>query len=220
MALSHHAPQLPTLPPTPPAELDGATLSVDDYRAIRAHMPTRRDLLVLMGLFATGLRGRELLSHRATVGSMAQDGSYVSFTAVRGKRRPNGALPEYERFYLPPTYGILLKDWVQGLGLRGESPLFPGRFYQGSPRPYSLRNFEDVMRAASTKALGRSAHPHLLRELHNIVVQIESRQHGVVFDSDLGSRLLGHSAAVNARHYQGMSQADKMHVAKILDEFV
>lgn len=127
-------------------------LTQRDYEAIKNHLKTWRDLLILKFLRATGLRIAESL--RVTAGDMREDGPLFYVFVRRGKTRAK--TPKFEKVYLPPQLGVELRDFVRGNGIISSQPIFA----------VSARQYRRIVTEAGLKAIGRRVHPHELRHLY------------------------------------------------------
>jgi integrase len=194
-------------------------LSQQDYVAIKSQLTTRadptigrRDLLVVKGLRATGLRIREFL--RVTGADVGQQGQFVGIHIRRGKQgndTDGGRKYRWEWVYLPIEYGLEYREWVAAMAVRGSAPVFD----------VSVRTVERNFRDAAEKALGRRAHPHQLRGLYSMTVARIAKDFDLGMNLEVSAIMLGHSSIKTTRgYYTALTTEVRQEIQRRVGEFV
>ena len=185
---------IPSGPPVIEGEVVESPLSHADYLALRDAMTNRRDLLLCMTLYATGLRINELL--RVTVERLEKRGPVVWFYFQRSKK---AGIPQYEPMPLPASLGVLLWDYVHGQGLTPGQRIFK----------LSDRRVRYIFWDAGKKALGRPAHPHEMRGACARALQAA----GVPFE--VVAKYLGHTdTRTTLKYYLDLTDEKRLDLAR------
>lgn len=187
-------------------------LSQQDYVALKEACKNRRDLLVVKGLRATGLRIAEFLRVEAV--DVAQDGQFVGLHIRRGKQAldANGQRShKWEWVYLPPEYGLEYREWMAGMGRRGNNLVFD----------VTPRTIERNVKAAAEQALGRPAHPHQLRGLYTMTVASIARELDLGLNLEVAGIMVGHTTIKTTRaYYTALTREVKQEIQRRVGAFV
>lgn len=197
---------LPTLLPLT-EHVDGREkqpLSQAEYEAIKAALPTHRDLLFFKLLRGTGLRIAEAL--RMTPFLLRRDGPHVCYLVRRGKTvrvgKPGKAGKKGQTFRhdvvpLHPELATEILGYIDGNRIRDHQEVFD----------VSKRQLERVFKAAAIAAFGRPANPHQLRALYTKGL-IDA---GIPMEQ--ASPMLGHSdPRTTRRHYYDLTLEERVEI--------
>lgn len=192
-------------------------LSQQDYVLLKAGMPDRRSLLITKCLRALGVRISELLN--VTMADIRADDPFLAIAIKRGKK------PETTRWewtFVPPELAIELRDWVSGLQLRGDQPLFPGQTVTGKRlRPLTRAMYWHTFKGVADRELGRKAHPHQLRGLYVKTVALLTMQEGVAPSIAVASKMVGHvDIKTTMHHYFALTRQERQEIQRRIGEWV
>ncbi len=137
-------------------KIEEQPLTLQDYRLIKEALiegkaTDTRNVLICQALFGTGLRISELL--RVTPAHISEAGPDTILFAYRGKRNKK---ERWTPLPLNPELAMRLKDYIRGLRIPLDSPVFR----------IQDRQVRRIVSEASLKALGRSINPHQFRKLY------------------------------------------------------
>lgn len=169
-------------------------LSQEEYEAIKAKVPTHRDLLFIKLMRGTGLRIAEAL--RMTPYLLRRDGPHVYYMVRRGKQK-KGEGYKHDVVPLHPELATEILGYIDGNRIRDNEPVFR----------VSKRQVERVFKAAAMASLGRPANPHQLRALYTKGL-IDA---GVPMEQ--ASPMLGHSdLRTTRRHYYDLTLEERAEI--------
>ncbi len=134
-------------------------LSEQDYQDFKQGFTDWKWLLFVKFLRATGVRVSEALNLEARYCQLA--GPDYKVWVKRGKQQ-SGEKVSYSQIYLPPEYGLELRNWIAGNGITPASPVFfstkPGKKMVRSTVWYAFQK-------AGLATIGRAVGPHEFRKL-------------------------------------------------------